>query len=132
MQVGINLRASHTFYLFTCLLIRGFKFQTPISNTKFADIDDTKMKDSLQVETPKQSIGPPSSWFLPANVIFHVMISMMALEEGGLIKPTDEDFDIAVKGKMYGIKLNDNRTLIYTKEYGFDLDSDDDSNDSRR
>jgi len=53
--------------------------------------------------------------------LFHAVVRMMALVEGGIVEPADPEFGFAVNDAMYGIIINKTHRLVYTRQYGLRL-----------
>ena len=68
---------------------------------------------STQAVASKDQRGTPT--------LFHTIVSMMAVVEGGIISPSDPEFGPAVNDALYGIVINGTQRLVYDKEVGLDL-----------
>ncbi|XP_038046997.1 LIM homeobox transcription factor 1-alpha-like [Patiria miniata] len=55
---------------------------------------------------------------------FKCLVSMMALEEGGLIKKGDPVFDVAVNAALYGLRMANGNILTYRKNRGLFIHND--------
>ena len=56
-----------------------------------------------------------------ARSLFHSTMSMIAVAEGGIIAPSEPEFDSAVNDALYGILINSTHRLVYDKDTGLDL-----------
>ena len=53
--------------------------------------------------------------------LFHAVVRMIALVEGGIIAPTDPELGFAVNDALYGILINKTHRLVYTRQFGLRL-----------
>ena len=53
--------------------------------------------------------------------LFHAIIDMMAVAEGGIIHSSDPEFNSAVSNALYGILINGDSRIIYDKVLGLDI-----------
>jgi len=53
--------------------------------------------------------------------LFHAIVRMIALIEGGIIKPDDPEYGFAVNDALYGILINKTHRLVYTRQFGLRL-----------
>lgn len=53
--------------------------------------------------------------------LFHAVVRMIALVEGGIIEPTDPELGFAVNDALYGILINKTHRLVYTRQFGLRL-----------
>jgi len=53
--------------------------------------------------------------------LFHAVIRMIALVEGGIIDPNDPELGFAVNDALYGILINKTHRLVYTRQFGLRL-----------
>jgi hypothetical protein len=53
--------------------------------------------------------------------LFHSVVRMMALVEGGIIEHGDPEFGFAVNDALYGILLNKEYRIVYTQQYGLQV-----------
>ena len=65
------------------------------------------------INPPNHESGRPS--------LFHAIVRMMALVEGGILEPNDPEFGFAVNDALYGIAINKTHRLVYTRQYGLRL-----------
>jgi len=53
--------------------------------------------------------------------LFHAIVRMIALVEGGIIEPDDPEHGFAANDALYGILINKTHRLVYTHQYGLRL-----------
>jgi len=53
--------------------------------------------------------------------LFHAVVRMIALVEGGILEPSDPEFGFAVNDALYGILVNSTHRLVYTRQFGLRL-----------
>ncbi|XP_022081449.1 protein gooseberry-like isoform X2 [Acanthaster planci] len=59
----------------------------------------------------------------PLN-FFKCLVSMMAVEEGGLLKRGNPEFDVAVNAALYGLRMANGNVLTYRKNRGLFIHND--------
>jgi len=50
--------------------------------------------------------------------LFHAIVRMIAVVEGGILDPNDPEYGFGVNDALYGILINKNHRLVYTRQYG--------------
>ena len=53
--------------------------------------------------------------------LFHAVVRMIAMAEGGIIDPNDPEFGFATNDALYGILINKTHRLVYTRPFGLRL-----------
>jgi len=53
--------------------------------------------------------------------LFHAVVRMIAMVEGGILDPNDPEFGFAVNDALYGILINKTHRLVYTRQFGLRL-----------
>ncbi|XP_013401844.1 retinal homeobox protein Rax [Lingula anatina] len=82
-----------------------------LTETKDTDLGYFSGNLRNEFDTVQQANIPPS--------LFRDIVLMMALAEGGIVKPTDVDFGRAVNNHLYGVRLGNGSRLLYSKRAGF-------------
>ncbi|XP_071784598.1 uncharacterized protein [Asterias amurensis] len=70
-----------------------------------------------QTQSPRQPVNRHLNFF-------NCLAAMMAIEEGGLIRKGDPDFDVAVNTALYGMRIAHGNILTYRKNEGLRIHND--------
>ena len=65
--------------------------------------------------------SPNQSSKLRQPTLFHTIINMVAMSEGGLLSSDHPEYTSACNDALYGILINKSHRMIYDKDYSLDL-----------